>query len=283
MKTDNRQDTLSAHTGFYSVQKSVVAAPNSYHNVDALDALDALDVLQKTSHYLSARALYRMEVARLPRLTPEEEQELALHARLGDKTASHQLIIDCLRYTLRVAYVFHLIYRPKHVEMLDLVQHASAEMVAKLDKALAASNPPAYLRGIAERSIERYLMHQAPFIPVPASTRAHYKAKGTPIYNPIVESLDTSPKSNNSMVFKIESIVSVQTTGEEMNKKGRYAPLYTMVYQMTPRQQNFLAKRFGLGQLNPNMPIGKMSHHELASLRRKLAPYLDQMMRRRKE
>jgi hypothetical protein len=52
---------------------------------------------------------------------------------------------------------------------------------------------------------------------------------------------------------------------------------------MTPRQQNNVAKRFGVGQIDPGVPIGKWAPDDFATMRRKLAPYLDQMLRQKKE
>ncbi len=70
-------------------------------------------------------------------------------------------------------------------------------------------------------------------------------------------------------------------TGPE---EERFAPLYRVLSKLTRRQRNLVARRFGVGKV-----YGFMKKHDqlqpgdMATLRRKLAPYLDQIVRRKKE
>lgn len=71
--------------------------------------------------YLTGLDLYRAELSRFSRLTPEQEIEVAHRARAGDESALNELVVANLRFVVMIAKRF----RDRGVPFPDLVQEGN--------------------------------------------------------------------------------------------------------------------------------------------------------------
>src|SRR5258708_5944036 len=113
---------------------------------------------------LSAYALYDAEFAQLPRFSRQEQGELVDRARKGHDEARHLLVVNCLHWALIMAHRIYHERRPLHVDVLDLMAVANLKMLEKVDKALTADDPVAYLLTIAAQVMRVYCTYYAPLI-----------------------------------------------------------------------------------------------------------------------
>ncbi len=195
-----------------------------------------LDTL-KALNDLTARTLYRAEVAQLPTRTPAEEAALVDRARHGERDAGVALIVSCLPYALRQAVRLYAARRPRHDEILDLAQVASLEMLHHLDKALAMPRPGAYLRGIVKRMISIYITYYGPLIQKPD----HFTAQR------LIE-FGEFPQTERLTEMNVDIVEAPPDTREsEEARQRRFAPLYEALDTLTPRQRAYLNKRYKLG------------------------------------
>jgi RNA polymerase sigma-32 factor len=75
--------------------------------------------------------LYLSEIRRVPRLSPEEEHELALRVHdQEDLEAAHRLITANLRFVVKIAYE----YRAYNLKMLDLIQEGNIGLMMAVRK-----------------------------------------------------------------------------------------------------------------------------------------------------
>ncbi len=221
---------------------------------------------------LMASTLYQAEVNHLPRLSHADEQEVIARARQSDKAARMALIVNCLAYALGKAIVLFLAFRPAHEEALDLVQVASEAMVKRLDYALAKENPVPYLKAIAKKTIQVYLLYNSDLIRKPSGDSLAELAKKN---IPNVESLDT-PAFRESSTLKIDLIEMAPPPVEK--REEQFAPLYNALKQLTPIQRQQIAKTYGVGDLDPDVRIYGVHPETLTKLRKALEPYLKQML-----
>jgi len=209
-------------------------------DIDTLNALD--DLLANT--------LYAAEVARLPRLSLAQEQDLVIRARAGSPEARHALVVSCLRYGLGKARVRYNLEQLAHDDLLDLAQVASLAMLEDLDRALKQENPVSYLRGIGRRSIGLYISYRSSLVSKPTCfTQKMFEKFG----EVRVESLD-APLFNTSTIMRLEVVqapaADPTTLLEEEEgleeRYARYAALYEALEMLSPRQRQVITLRFGL-------------------------------------
>lgn len=81
----------------------------------------------------AAFATYRAELAQRPALSPEEERELAIRFREGDRAAGRRLVEACLPFVMSIA----LEYRRWGVPLEDIVQEGNVGLL----KAVARFDP----------------------------------------------------------------------------------------------------------------------------------------------
>jgi len=112
--------------------------------------------MAQQENILTSLEQYRSEVLRLPRLTASEERDLEQRARLGDEQARQQLIESSLQYVASVAWRYVCYVRPD--DYPDLVSVGNMAVVEGIAKALTATRPGAYLRGMARHAIRRYCL-----------------------------------------------------------------------------------------------------------------------------
>ena len=209
-------------------------------DIDTLNALD--DLLANT--------LYAAEVARLPRLSFAQEQDLLLRARAGEREACQALIVSCLRYSLGKARGVYNLKQLLHDDLLDLVQVASLAMLDDLDQALERENPVSYLRGIARRAIALYCSYRSSLVSKPTCfTQKMFEKFG----EVTVESLD-APLSSKGTVTRLEFVQApaadpaalLEEEARPEERRVRYAVLYDALETLSPRQRQVITLRFGL-------------------------------------
>jgi len=118
--------------------------------------------MAQQENILTSLQQYRSEVLRLPRLTASEERELEQLARLGDEQARQQLIESSLQYVASVAWRYVCYVRLD--DYPDLVSVGNMAVVEGIAKALTATRPGAYLRGMARHAIRRYCLARSSLI-----------------------------------------------------------------------------------------------------------------------
>ncbi len=118
--------------------------------------------MAQQENILTSLEQYRSEVLRLPRLTASEERDLEQRVRLGDEQARQQLIESSLQYVASVAWRYVCYVRQD--DYLDLVSVGNMAVVEGIAKALMATRPGAYLRGMARHAIRRYCLARSSLI-----------------------------------------------------------------------------------------------------------------------
>ena len=111
---------------------------------------------------------YLQEIRQFPRLTPEEERELARRCAEGDQEAVRKMVNSNLRLVVSVARE----YAGRGVPLLDLIQEGSIGLLAaaqKFDYTLDYRFSTYATKWIRQR-ITRYLMNHGGLIRVPAHT-----------------------------------------------------------------------------------------------------------------
>ena len=111
---------------------------------------------------------YLNEIRRYPRLTPEQERDLAMKCAAGDENAIRQMVNSNLRLVVSVAKE----YAGRGVPLLDLIQEGSIGLLAaakKYDYTLDFRFST-YATKWIRQGITRYLMDHAPMIRIPAHT-----------------------------------------------------------------------------------------------------------------
>ena len=209
-------------------------------DIDTLNALD--DLLANT--------LYAAEVARLPRLSLAQEQDLVIRARAGSRQARHALVVSCLHYGLGKARVSYNLKQLAHDDLLDLVQVASLAMLEDLSQALKREKPVPYLRGIARRAIALYISYRSSLVSKPTCFSQKMFEKFGEVR---VESLD-APLSTTSTMMRLEVVQAPEadpaTLLEErerlQERYARYAALYEALETLSLRQRQVITLRFGL-------------------------------------
>lgn len=111
---------------------------------------------------------YLNEIRRYPRLTPEQERDLAEKCARGDENAIRQMVNSNLRLVVSVARE----YAGRGVPLLDLIQEGSIGLLAaakKFDYTLDYRFST-YATKWIRQGITKYLMDHAPMIRIPAHT-----------------------------------------------------------------------------------------------------------------
>ena len=111
---------------------------------------------------------YLSEIRRYPRLTPEQERDLAKRCAAGDEGAIRQMVNSNLRLVVSVAKE----YAGRGVPLLDLIQEGSIGLLAaakKYDYTLDFRFST-YATKWIRQGITKYLMNHGPMIRIPAHT-----------------------------------------------------------------------------------------------------------------
>ena len=198
---------------------------------------------------LSAYTLYHAEVARLARFSREEQEELVARARQGQDEARQLLLLNCLRWTLLFARRMYYERQPQHVDLLDLAAEANLKMVEKMDKALAAHDPVAYLLSIAAQEIRVYCTYRAPLIQRPTWYSRTELAALAPLLAPL-ERLDV-PRGDESKTLRHEHVAAPTLDLEPEEEKdqrthARFTLLYHALHRLSQQQRATTIRLYGL-------------------------------------
>ena len=116
--------------------KNVVIEPDEPNNGDLAAEEDLSDEdLEITADNVDAFAddsvrLYLREIGRVPLLTPEEEADLAIRAKKGDKKAKDKLAESNMRLVVSVAKR----YSGRGLDFLDLIQEGNTGLLRAVEK-----------------------------------------------------------------------------------------------------------------------------------------------------
>ena len=218
---------------------------------------------------ISGPALYRAEVRRIPIIPRDEQPAYIEAARNSEEAAGHELILNCLNWTMSRAAAICRDRPPEHSDMMDLVGQANVKMVETMPNALAAKDPVAYLMSVSAWEMQRYRMYHDPLIKRPKD-----KPPDTP--HPGTVSLDT-----------IETPASQEIPPPDIPE---YKIVHKALGQLGKRQRIVLMAAYGLngGTRQRNEDIAAMLHMSKQTvevylwrakkrLAAKLAPYLGEL------
>jgi DNA-directed RNA polymerase specialized sigma24 family protein len=183
-----------------------------------------------TEDFLTSEQQYRSATRQLPRLSPEEEQEIIRRAKNGDAEAREQVITSCLTYVEFIAKRYERYLH--HDDYLDLVGIGSLAVVENLERALLKDNPGGWLRSRAKYAIIHYCFTRANLI-----VRPDHKAQ--PVYT---TSLDQPIYSNTLSDTKAPVMVADHPD---------YSCLYEALEQLPRHYQAVLISHYGLFDSQP--------------------------------
>jgi DNA-directed RNA polymerase specialized sigma24 family protein len=257
---------------------------------------ETIDALTKAGD-LSAHTLYAAEVERLQRFPREEQDELVERARNGDAEARQLLMLNCLRWVLITACRMYEERQPQCVEALDLAAEANLKMVERLDLAMHAHDPVAYLMTVAVRAMRVYCTYHAPLIQRPEWCSLKELARFDP-FPPLMTSLDegfSSPGTTSRGEQIAAPLLTLESDEQrEQRTSAHFALLYEAVKRLSRKQRATVVRLYGLfGQPTETLDeIAEVSHLRYrsvvrtASLARRrlhhlLAEHLSQLLRPR--
>jgi DNA-directed RNA polymerase specialized sigma subunit len=129
---------------------------------------------------LTAKEVYRMELAQLPAWTKDEEWVIVEEARAGNAKARQHLIESCLPYIIGVATAYASLHKGEDpLDFMDVIAAGNLRVVARIDAALQAPNPCGFLRQAAHGAMADYCAEKKTTIKVPARSYWRGKRAGT--------------------------------------------------------------------------------------------------------
>ena len=230
------------------------------------ETLPTIDDLNRMDD-LSAHALYRVEVQRIPYLSREEQPVYIEAARSGDEMAQHTLVLNCLNWVQRRAWAIHRDREPEHTHVMDLVGTANLRMLETVPNALQADDPVAYLMTVASNAMRWQVTYRDPLVT---------RQRDQPLTNahPMTVSLE-------------DRDVSV-AAAPLMTRECQF--VYDALERLSKRHQIVLAAAYGLHgeQVMKNEDIATMLHVSKGTVEKylwrakrrlaaKLGPYLTEL------
>jgi DNA-directed RNA polymerase specialized sigma subunit len=145
---------------------------------------------------LTAREMYRMELAQLPVWTKAQEQAIIPEARAGNTNARQSLIESCLPYIIDVATTYADLHSGHDtLDIMDVVATGNLRLIERIDTALQAPNPCGHLRQAARGAMADYCTENKTSIRIPHASYRKGKRIGT------VLSLDAPLSYNSSLTL----------------------------------------------------------------------------------
>jgi len=87
-------------------------------------------ILYTEGNYSNSLSYYLNEISKIPLLTREEEEELAIKAKNGDKEAKEKLVKANLRFVVAVAKK----YKNQGIPLGDLINEGNIGLLTAIDK-----------------------------------------------------------------------------------------------------------------------------------------------------
>ena len=232
---------------------------------------------------------YLNEIRRYPRLTPEQERDLAKKCAAGDENAIRQMVNSNLRLVVSVAKE----YAGRGVALLDLIQEGSIGLLVaakKFDYTLDYRFST-YATKWIRQGISKYLVDHASMIRIPAHTAERIRkvesaramliqkhgeepteeqiAEACDIpaakvlqllqLSPEVCSLDTPVGEHDTLGILLEDMEAPQP-GEELIREELNRTMDELLGSLSQRQQQVLRLHFGMddGTCHSFEEIGKL-------------------------
>ena len=218
---------------------------------------------------------YLQDIRRYPRLTPEQERELAKGCAAGDESAIRQMVNSNLRLVVSVAGE----YAGRGAPLLDLIQEGSIGLLAaakKFDYTLDYRFST-YATKWIRQGISKYLTNQTQLIRVPSHTAdrirkiqsarvsllqeygeeptaeqigafcdiPELKVRQLMQLKPEICSLDTPVGDDDTLGILLEDSQTPEP-GEELIRDELRRTMDTLLSALTDRQQQVLRLHFGM-------------------------------------
>ena len=218
---------------------------------------------------------YHQDLADLPWITDRQVQRAIVEwARAGDSKAREAILGSGLHYVEYFASPYSSTYSwvSARLEYLELVAVGNLALVEKLDRALVAENPFAYLNVVARGAIHNYCRKYRSLIVTPSD-------RVPPLE---VESLDRALADEDDLTL-VDLIVAPATPLE--GDEPDYTLLHQAVEALAPGQRLVITRHYGLFNTTPigisllgkevygrdNGSAYKLKHQALTHLFRTLA------------
>ncbi|OQB67532.1 MAG: RNA polymerase sigma factor SigA [Spirochaetes bacterium ADurb.Bin133] len=232
-------------------------------------------------NYNNSLSYYLGEISKIPLLTREEEQKLALRARNGDELAKEKLIKSNLRFVVAVAKK----YRNQGIPLSDLINEGNIGLLTAIDKFDVSLGyhfisyavwwiRQAILKAICEKSrlIRLPLNRANELIQIERAKKSIETIEGVePTADEIAKKLDYNPKTVQHLMDISRSAISLETkiydNKETSNlgdflKDDRYASpmdgvekdslneiLNSVLNTLSQKEKDIIERRFGLNGL----------------------------------
>jgi len=217
---------------------------------------------------------YLQEIRRYPRLTPEQERQLAMGCAAGDEDAIRQMVSSNLRLVVSVARE----YAGRGIPLLDLIQEGSIGLLAaakRFDYTLDYRFST-YATKWIRQGIQRYLLEQDGLIRLPVYTAEQLRKVrfsqsrlqallereptdeelaqhcGLPVDKvnkllqlPQICSLDAPAGEEDSLQLLLEDLQAPQPQ-QELVRRELKNTMDALLARLTQRQQQVLKLRFGM-------------------------------------
>ncbi|MBP7553314.1 MAG: RNA polymerase sigma factor RpoD/SigA [Spirochaetes bacterium] len=232
-------------------------------------------------NYNNSLSYYLGEISKIPLLTREEEEKLALRARDGDELAKEKLINSNLRFVVAVAKK----YRNQGIPLSDLINEGNIGLLTAIDKFDVSLGyhfisyavwwiRQAILKAICEKSrlIRLPLNRANELIQIERAKKSIETVDGVePTADEIAKKLDYNPKTVQHLMDISRTAISLETkiydSKETSNlgdflKDDRYASpmdgaekdslneiLNSVLNTLSQKEKDIIERRFGLNGL----------------------------------
>ncbi|MBV9690221.1 MAG: sigma-70 family RNA polymerase sigma factor [Ktedonobacteraceae bacterium] len=188
---------------------------------------------------LLADKQYRQALAPLSYGSQEQEQAMVVRARAGEQQAREQIVLSLLPTVRAFAYRYRSLARAAEpracqVDALDLVQVGNLIMVEKVEQALQAERPHAYLIGCAKSAIRTYCREYQSLVRRPSHAACDHMCWTESLEQPLCQDGDLS----------YADVLEQPTDVPEPPRD--YEALYQAVRRLPTKQQEAVIRFCGL-------------------------------------
>lgn len=184
---------------------------------------------------LTSEQLYRLEVARLPRLNRAQEQTLVARAKAGEDVRNEIVLSLQTRIcTLATRYSRYRYGNGTPVDWLDLCQAANSVILETFAQALIKRELYPYLLGVARMAMIACLSGRDDLI------KTHHHRESIPVL-----SLDRPPHDDGPLLADLLHSDDVSLPTEEPQRTD-YRPLYQAIAALSEAHRIVIKRHYGL-------------------------------------